>query len=385
MDGSNSATIIIGGDVVPTPGNFAEFEAGDARSLVGDGLLDIISAADLSVFNLETPLADAETPIMKCGPNLVAPTCCAKGLRKINSGVFALANNHVMDQGEDGLQSTVAALEKVGLPCFGVGNDLDAARKPYMYEANGVMVGFVACVEHEFSVAGEQTPGANPFDPLETLGDISELKVACDYVVVLYHGGKEHYRYPSPALQKRCRAMVKAGADLVVCQHSHCVGCEERWLNGTIVYGQGNFLFDLSNEECWRTGLLVRVELGDCIEVSYVPVVKDGSYVRIAGGYDSDAIMEGFQLRSKEITRPGFVEERYRSFALESVDSYLNGFIPWSRSLLFRIANRLCGRGLARRSTNTKRLLADLNHIECEAHGELFIAGLRELLRERGV
>lgn len=380
LDNHDKITVIIGGDIVPTPSNYAEFIAGDVQFLLGDDLLDIIKSADLSVFNLETPLADSETPIMKCGPNLSAPTSCAAGLRAINPGVFALANNHIMDQGEAGLCTTLSALNEVCSPCFGAGACLAEARQPYLIKVDNITVGILACVEHEFSVAGEETSGANPFDPLETLGDICELKRECDYLIILYHGGKEHYRYPSPMLQRRCRAMVRAGADLVLCQHSHCVGCEERWFDGTIVYGQGNFLFDLSDDECWQTGLLVRVELNDRVEVSYVPVKKDGPRVRLAEDDDARTIIEGFRLRSEEISCQGFVEERYRAFALESVDSYLNGFVPWIHTLPFRIANRLCGRKLVQRSTDTTHLLAELNHIECEAHRELFIAGLKELL-----
>ena len=65
----------------------------------------------------------------------------------------------------------------------------------------------------------------------------------------IINGGKEHYRYPSPDLQKICRKFIDKGADLVVCQHSHCIGCEEKYNHGTIVYGQWNFLFDRSNIE----------------------------------------------------------------------------------------------------------------------------------------
>lgn len=52
------------------------------------------------------------------------------------------------------------------------------------------------CAEHEFTIATENTPGANPFDPLESLDHIQELKSKCDFVLVLYHGEKAHYRYP---------------------------------------------------------------------------------------------------------------------------------------------------------------------------------------------
>lgn len=74
-----------------------------------------------------------------------------------------------------------------------------------------------ACTEHEFSIVTNYAPGANTYDPLETPDYIRSLKDKCDYLIVLYHAGKEHYRYPSPYLQKVCRKMVEKGADLVIC------------------------------------------------------------------------------------------------------------------------------------------------------------------------
>lgn len=111
------------------------------------------------------------------------------------------------------------------------------------------------------------------------------MKKQCDIAIVLYHGGKEHYRYPSPNLQRICRKIVDKGADLVICQHSHCIGCEEKWNSGVIVYGQGNFLFDNSNSEFWKTGLLVVLDFDKTMKqtsVSYVPIIKRDNVVRKA-------------------------------------------------------------------------------------------------------
>lgn len=60
---------------------------------------------------------------------------------------------------------------------------------------------------------------------------------------------------------KKCRKIVEKGADLVVCQHSHCIGCMEEYDKGTIIYGQGNFLFDDSESIFWRTSLLLKIDL----------------------------------------------------------------------------------------------------------------------------
>ena len=98
----------IGGDIVPTEDNRAEFAAGDMAALLGDRLYDRLMAADHRIFNLETPLTDAPSPIVKAGPNLSAPCACANGLRNLRPTALCLANNHVMDHGPQGLSSTVS-------------------------------------------------------------------------------------------------------------------------------------------------------------------------------------------------------------------------------------------------------------------------------------
>jgi len=229
------------------------------------------------------------------------------------------------------------------------------------------------------TVKGYAAIGANPFDPLESLDHIAALKVDCDFIVVLYHGGKEHYRYPSPNLQKVCRKLVEKGADLVVCQPSHCVGCEEKYRGGTIVYGQGNFLFDLSSNECWRTRLLIK--LNEDLSVFYLPLVKDGNKTRLAQDADAEEILAGFKKRSQEITVEGFIDQKYAEFAATMKNYYLYYF---SGAKSQRIVGRLKRTSLGRRWINwvlrrkykTKSRLAMWDFIECEAHRELFLAGI---------
>ena len=69
---------------------------------------------------------------------------------------------------------------------------------------------------------------------------IKDIKKNCNYLIVVYHGGKEFYRYPSPYLKELCEFFTKIGADIVICQHSHCIGAQEKLDDKTIIYGQGN-------------------------------------------------------------------------------------------------------------------------------------------------
>jgi len=364
--------VLIGADLVPTESNYPLFTSGDAKTLLGEKLQTVLAQAQYRIFNLEVPLADKNAPIEKWGPHLAAPTAAICGYQAIGADAVAVANNHILDQGVQGLESTLRVLKENNIGSFGAGDTLKEAAEPYFLALGDKKIGFYACTEHEFSVATESHAGANPFDPLETPDHVQALKAQCDYVIVLYHGGKENYRYPSPGLQKVCRKLVEKGADLVICQHSHCIGCLEEYRQGTIVYGQGNFLFDHSEREGWQTGLLIRLDQDFC--VSYLPLVKEGNTVRLAEGDAAERILEQFARRSAQIREPGEISRLYDACAREEKGWYLQ-VLAGKRSLVLRLANRLTGgrlqRWLTRKRFSGPAARGALNYISCESHREL--------------
>ena len=375
--------ILIGADLVPTKSNEMHFCNGDGVALVGQELYNLLNEADYRIFNLEVPLTDTLTPIAKCGPALIAATKAVSGYKALGVDLLTLANNHIMDQGEQGLVSTIQTLKENEIAYVGAGENLQTAQKSFVLERDGHRIGVYACAEHEFSIADTNVPGANPFDPLESLDHIAELKKQTDYVIVLYHGGKEHYRYPSPMLQKICRKMIEKGADLVICQHSHCVGCEEKYLNGTIVYGQGNFIFDDSNNEFWQTSLLVELTIEDDVTLTYHPLKKQGNTVRLAQGDEAESIIQDFYHRSEQIKDPNIILERYGAFAEDMSNRYLTAMLGVNtKNIFFRVFNRLTGRKLwnwyLKTHFSKNKRLALRNYIECEAHREVILFFLKE-------
>lgn len=361
--------ILIGADIVPTEPNIHIFSNGEINKVIEKELLEVIKSADYRIFNLEAPLTDIEQPISKYGANLIIPTKCISGIKKLNVNLFTLANNHIMDHDIQGLYSTQVLLKENNIDFVGAGENLEQAKKPYIITKDGVSVGIYACAEHEFSIAGEGSPGANPFDFCESFDHINDLKQECDYVIVLYHGGKEHYRYPSPGLQKICRKMCEKGADLVVCQHSHCVGCEEKYNDSTIVYGQGNFVFDAHSNEYWNTSILINVDISNNIKINYIPLKKENGKVKIS--YDN--ILEEFETRSRQIKESAFINEEYKKFADKMINNYIYGIC--GSSIVFRILNKLSGYRLKKRISQRKKLTIS-NFIDCEAHRELLLKGL---------
>lgn len=389
--------LIIGADIVPTTSNQKIFEKAKMEEVVDSGIRMILSQADYRIFNLEVPLTDKETPIEKCGPNLIASVKSVAGLKQLGIDFLTLANNHILDQGEQGMWDTVEQLDKAGIAYAGIGRNISEAVKPYIVELDGKKVGIYCCAEHEFSIASEELAGANPFEPMESFDHIADLKKKCDYVICLYHGGKEHYRYPSPNLQKICRKIVEKGADLVVCQHSHCIGASEEWCRNTkhtgrIVYGQGNFLFDHSESEYWQTSLLIEVDIekkeGEIEStIHYYALQKDREKVRLAEDADAEKILTDFSRRSMEIKSKELMEKRYREFASSMLPMYLGAFMGKTpKKLLYRVLNKITGyrygkwrmKGKYRKGDK----LAIRNFIECEAHRELLLMGISDLEKD---
>ena len=373
-------SVIIGADIVPTTLNIELFVQGDAVGLVGEPLFNVLQAADYRICNLEVPLTDQENPIDKNGPNLIAPTSTVNGMKALGIDLFTLANNHIMDQGEKGFMDTAEALKDAGIERVGADTNLEEASHPFYFEVKGKKYGIYACAEHEYSIAGTNKPGANPFDPLESPYHVAAMKKVCNYVIVLYHGGKEHYRYPSPHLQKVCRKLVEKGADLVVCQHSHCIGCMENYRHGTIVYGQGNFIFRKKSKdnEYWNTGLLIQID--NTGKIDFIPIEKNGDGIRLAEGEKGKYILKAFKDRSEEIKDPGAIISNYRKLANEFIPSYLLCFSGLSGNFFFRVANKLSKRKMQiwiSKRIKKKYGIEIRNYAECEAHRELLIEGLK--------
>ncbi len=318
--------ILIGGDVSIKSDCEALFADGNkGRELFGD-IVDLFECADRVMVNLECAVTEKETPIKKIGPNLKAPLNTVKTLKSIFVTDCLLSNNHIFDYGSAGIKDTLLQLEKYGINYTGFGKNEVDARKNMVIEKDGVKISVIAVCEHEYSYALQNRMGARGYDPYDTNEDIENAKKESDYVIVIYHGGKEGCRYPSPRLLKACRSMVKHGADVVLCQHSHCIGCYEKYMNGHILYGQGNFHFVSENyaqddEYAWNTGFLVEVLIENGLDVKFIPCKVQGKGIDLAKGTEKAKLLNDFEERNKSL-QDGTWYEKWRAFAL-SQERYL--------------------------------------------------------------
>lgn len=373
--------IIIGADIVATGCNIQYFKSGDIKAIIGSELMDILNLADYRIFNIEAPITNNWTPIKKAGSpqaNFHMDEAVMIGIKALNPSFLTLANNHILDQGIQGLSNTVKLIDKAHIAYGGVGANLSEACKVFYTDIEGRKLGIYCCAEHEFSIATNHSAGANPFDPLESLEHIEKAKKNCDFLIILYHGGREFYRYPSPEVQHRFRKMAEKGADLIVAQHTHCIGCYEKYMGATLVYGQGNFIFDYKDDEYWNTGVLIETDLSD---VNFIPYIKREGRIDIARGKMKDKILDDLYDRSKNVVNVDFVEKEYERYADSLFENLLRTL--HGNSLLFKLINKvlkIVTRGKSKfvyRFYNENSLLAVLNFVECEAHREAIIKAIR--------
>ena len=152
----------------------------------------------------------------------------------------------------------------------------------------------------------------------------------------------------------------------------------EEYNGGTIVYGQGNFLFDHSESEYWRTSLLVQID--EDFKITYIPIVKYEAFVRLAESDKADDIIEQFNVRSEEIKLDGFIDNKYSAFAQDKIAEYLAAVSAMNNVFVYRAVNKLTNhkfeKWIISRKYNRKTRLMLQNFVECEAHRELMLKGL---------
>ncbi len=356
------------GDICPAWGFPEQFLTGQAANVFGD-LLSVLSDSDLVIANLEAPATELAQKLAKNSVCLKARPGDLAVLKQAGIDGVALANNHILDYTEKGFFDTRRALEANGLFYYGAGTPEDAA-KPYFVEKNGVKVGLLAFAEREFNCAADYGVGANLWEDLTGPESIRKAKAQCDYLIVQYHGGIEHYIYPSPLLQKKCRAMAAAGADLVTCQHSHCIGTRERWENCEILYGQGNAIFGYKEgRAAWNRGLLLQVTMDQASSVRCIPITATPNGERLAEPEVSAQILREMKEASEKLEDCRFIAAQWDAFCARQKNEYLPMAYAWGR--VMNKLNRMSGGKLIQLLTHRKHRRDAMNLLRCDAHREV--------------
>ncbi|MFC8561252.1 CapA family protein [Peribacillus frigoritolerans] len=188
----------------------------------------------------------ADTPI-----RLNSNTSGVEAVKDAGFSVVSLANNHMMDYEEQGLLDTIDEFKSADMHYVGVGSNTAEAKNSIDYaDVNGVRVATLGFTDvyGKDAVSKSNKAGllnSNPDLLFEMIGKARDAKQGnADLVVVNMHWGQEYSTSTTDRQKDLAKAIIDAGADIIIGHHPHVLQSFDVYKDGIIFYSLGNFIFD---------------------------------------------------------------------------------------------------------------------------------------------
>lgn len=213
----------------------------------------VISAADLAVCHLETPIApDGEE--LSTYPRYGVPVEVAGGLASAGYDRCSTASNHSLDRGLAGIDATVAGLARYGLGESGMATSAETAT-PAIVHVGGIAIGHLS---YSYGFNGLRFPTEEPWrtneiDPARIIADAQDARVrGAQVVIVSLHWGDEGRSTVSDFQREVAEQLTASGAvDIIVGHHAHVIQPIEMVNGRWVMFGLGNFLSNMPVEARW--------------------------------------------------------------------------------------------------------------------------------------
>lgn len=366
--------ILIAGDFCPIGRNEKLIQEGRYAALF-NGFESVINKVDYAIVNLECPITTATTALSKTGPNIKTEQLQAlEALQYVGFDLLTLANNHIQDYGAQGVMDTLQNAKAYGFETIGAAQNLAEAKKPVIKDINTVKLGIINIAENEFCAATDEIPGAYTFDFVDNFKLIKETKAKVDKLILIYHGGREHYQLPTPEQRKRLRFFIESGVDAIVAHHTHCVSGYEYYQNKPIVYSLGNFIFDYKKKYqkgLWTEGMSVILKLeNDHFKLDVIPHFQGremDSTLKLMNEKERDIFLNKLENLSQIIQNDDLFIENWHDYLNSQTSFYLPSL--YIKNFYFRalFLKKILPASLLRFKHN--KLL--LNLLRCESHYEI--------------
>lgn len=271
----DTLNIVFTGDILLDRGVRQTINRYGVEHLFSDGIDSVFRQAQIVVGNLECPATKIEAPVFKQYIFRAEPewldTLHLHGFTHLN-----LANNHSIDQGRQGLIGTKQNIEKAGMVPIGAGENMAEAAQPVLLTSEPRNVWLVPslrlALENYAYLPDKPCVSQEPMDSL--LERVFRLRHADSTAVIIVslHWGGEHTLQPVPLQRHEAHQLIQAGADILVCHHTHTLQTIEDFHGRRIYYSIGNFIFDqrkpINSQAC-----MVRLSIEkDDLQVETIPI-----------------------------------------------------------------------------------------------------------------
>lgn len=196
-----------------------------------------------TVINLESPITDDMNPV-KGKINLRVKKNYLRDIFENNLFCACIGNNHILDFGKKGLDSTLNELQKINVKCFGLINESEEKFHPLIIDFNDTKIAFISAVCQSTSpvIALDNVIYLSLLNPDELIHRVLKIRNLVHRVVVYIHWGLEESSYPAKSEILIARKLITAGVDIVIGSHAHAPQPIENFNNGIIAYNLGNFI-----------------------------------------------------------------------------------------------------------------------------------------------
>jgi len=272
---TDTLDILFTGDILLDRGVRQVIEHHGVDHLFSEGIDSVFRSAQLVVGNLECPATKIEAPVFKRfifrGEPEWLDTLQRHGYTHLN-----LANNHSIDQGREGLLDTKRNILAAGMVPIGAGENMNEAVQPVLLAEHPRKVWLVAslrlALENYAYLPDKPCVSQEPMDSLLECVNRLRRTDSTAVIIVSLHWGGEHTLQPVPSQRLEAHQLIRAGADVLICHHTHTLQTIEEFQGKKIYYSIGNFIFDqpkpINSKACM---VLLRIK-EDSLDIESIPV-----------------------------------------------------------------------------------------------------------------
>lgn len=274
----DTLTVTFTGDVLLDRGvrRTIERHDGDANCLFSTSVDSVFASSQLVVANLECPVTTINSPVFKNfifrGEPEWLQVLKNHGITHLN-----LANNHSIDQGRRGLLDTRDNVVKAGMVPIGADTCMSEAVKPVLIATSPRNVYVVAslrlALENFSYLPDKPCVSQDSFELLEQrVRQLREQDPQCCIIVSL-HWGAEHVMRPAVQQISQAHRLIDAGANSLICHHTHTMQTVESYKGAPIYYSIGNFIFDQKRDINSRACMVQLTITSTTVEAKTIPVI----------------------------------------------------------------------------------------------------------------
>ena len=262
----------------------------------------------------------------------------------INNSILNLANNHFMDYGVHNAKKNILEIKKRNIKYVGFGKNLNESRKEVILNLKK-KVAIIGCMEPQFGMSKPNQAGVTEVGPW-IIEKIKKLKKKYEIIIISIHGSLETSPFPIPETQDLYRSWIDTGATIIHGHHSHVPQGYEKYKNGYIFYGLGNFCVDpdkWNEHENNRWSLGVDIFFKDKVEVKlkYFEIKKKNNEIIIFENNNKN-YRNYFQVINSVIKNRNTLNNFWNEFSLQIFDNFGKKFMDWdNKPYKIRIKNLL--------------------------------------------